>query len=231
MDANTSSANINNFEPLSDFVNEGDCNTLLLYLPGFTREQIRVQLAKSGVLKISGMRPLGDDKWSSFQKDFPISANCETGKITAKFEDGILYVRQPKLIVPEKQLTPPPEIRQDQLPETKKTDHEEPRKTTPEKPVPNKDVDKSSEDTKKADDIPEKSGGKDKQENVVAKKGTTNGIAKLLGTGGKMDAESPAARLKVARQKMSMVLVVLFAFALGMCINKLQAWFSRDADY
>lgn len=67
---------------------------------GFRKEQLRVQLAKSGTLRVSGTRPIGDDKLSSFQKDYPVSPNCDTNNITAKFEGGILYIRQPKLIVP-----------------------------------------------------------------------------------------------------------------------------------
>ncbi|KAL8531076.1 hypothetical protein ACS0TY_007909 [Phlomoides rotata] len=85
------------FEPSFDLIQEDDCNTLLLYLP----EELRVQLTRSRVLKISGTRVIGDNKWSSFQKDFPIPENCDTSRISAKFEEGILYVRQPKVIVPE----------------------------------------------------------------------------------------------------------------------------------
>ncbi|KAK4407530.1 hypothetical protein Sango_0334000 [Sesamum angolense] len=115
MDASTGAAApaTNSFEPTSDLIHEEECDTLLLYLPGFTKEQLRVQLTRSGILKISGIRPVGDNKWSSFQKDFPVSANCDTNKITAKFEGGILYLRQPKLIVPadkEDTKTPPPSL-------------------------------------------------------------------------------------------------------------------------
>ncbi|GFP91157.1 protein restricted tev movement 2 [Phtheirospermum japonicum] len=246
MDAKTAATatNTNNFEPLSDFVQEGDCDTLLLYLPGFTKEQLRVQLARSGVLKISGTRPLGDNKWSSFQKDFPVSANCDTNKITAKFEDGVLYVRQPKLIVPA-----PDKEAQKLTPPAKETNQEQPHKTTPDKPTPSKEDDKptkdherksseSSEGTTKLDDTPpEKTAGSaqgDKRENAeLANKGTSNyrtDAAKLLDDGYKLEAGSPAAKLKVARQKMTTVLVVLIAFAVGMFINKLQAWFSREAN-
>ncbi|KAL0419433.1 UNVERIFIED_CONTAM: hypothetical protein Sradi_1356800 [Sesamum radiatum] len=117
MDASTGAAApaTNSFEPTSDLIHEEECDTLLLYLPGFTKEQLRVQLTRSGILKISGIRPVGDNKWSSFQKDFPVSANCDTNKITAKFEGGILYLRQPKLIVPadkEDTKTPPPQPQQ-----------------------------------------------------------------------------------------------------------------------
>lgn len=106
---------------------------LFFFFTGFTKEQLRVQLTRTRVLKISGTRPVGDNKWSSFQKDFPVSDNCETNKITAKFEEGILYVRQPKLIVPaenkqdNKVPTPhsqPPKIDQEQATKKTTTSHE-----------------------------------------------------------------------------------------------------------
>ncbi|XP_051134341.1 inactive protein RESTRICTED TEV MOVEMENT 2-like isoform X2 [Andrographis paniculata] len=93
-------AHTSNYKPGSDLIQEDECDTLLLYLPGFTKEQLRVQLTSTGALRISGTRPIGDNKWSIFQETFPISANCDNNKITAKFEGGILYVKQPKLIVP-----------------------------------------------------------------------------------------------------------------------------------
>ncbi|KAL3850232.1 hypothetical protein ACJIZ3_012114 [Penstemon smallii] len=108
------------FEPRYDLIQEEECNTLLVYLPGFSKEQLRVQLDKAGFLKISGKRPLLDNKWSSFEKDFPVSSNCDTKMISAKFEGGILYVRQPKLIVEEvkeqSKLPPPSEIPHPQKP-------------------------------------------------------------------------------------------------------------------
>ncbi|KAL3625730.1 hypothetical protein CASFOL_030259 [Castilleja foliolosa] len=193
-------------EPLlSDVVHEEDCDTILLHLPGFRKEQLRVHLARSGVLmKISGM--LGDNKWSLFQKDFPVPVNCDTTKITAKFEDGILYVRLPKDIVHDKK---PTQISPETSP---KTNHD---KSTPDKPVPNQEVvDRSSDDT------PGTTAGADKREKVqsgaeLAKKGTFD-IAKLL----------EETKLKVIMRKKMTRGVALFAFVLGMCINKQQAWFS-----
>nr|XP_016485218.1 PREDICTED: inactive protein RESTRICTED TEV MOVEMENT 2-like isoform X1 [Nicotiana tabacum] len=86
------------FVPTTELVQEQDSDTLLLNLTGFKKEQVRVQLTKSGILKISGQRPVGQNNWLRFQKDFPISENCDKNKISAKFENCILYVKQPKLI-------------------------------------------------------------------------------------------------------------------------------------
>ncbi|KAI3450110.1 hypothetical protein Pfo_006775 [Paulownia fortunei] len=282
MDAKMGAAatHMNSFEPSSDLVQEEECDTLLLYLPGFKKEQLRVQLTRTGVLRISGTRPLGDNKWSSFQKDFPVSANCDTNKITARFEDGTLYVRQAKLIVPaekEDEKIPPLKTPQSQMPAEEspasKIDQEQAttQKTTPsndnikqtgvedfpEKSVQKeeaksmKDKEKSSEsEGAKIDErnyIPEQTGhinndqkaaarsSNDKHEKVsgnvdaeLANKGThRNAIAKVDDY--KLNAGSPAAKLKMARQMMTMVLAVLLAFALGKYINNL-AWFSKKAE-
>lgn len=86
------------FDPASDLISEKGCDTLLLYLPGFKKERLKVQLTASGILRISGENPVGDNKWRRFHKEFKIPTNCDTKAITAKFEDGILHIRQPKLI-------------------------------------------------------------------------------------------------------------------------------------
>ncbi|XP_016452953.1 uncharacterized protein LOC107777447 [Nicotiana tabacum] len=86
------------FVPTSKLVQEELSDTLHLNIPGFKKEQVRVQLTKTGILKISGQRPIGQNKWQRFQKDFPVAENCDKSKISAKFENGILHVKQPKLI-------------------------------------------------------------------------------------------------------------------------------------
>lgn len=68
---------------------------------GYRKDQLRVQLAKSGNLTISGEQPVGDNIWRRFRKTIPISENCDVSKISAKFEDFILYIAQPKLIIAE----------------------------------------------------------------------------------------------------------------------------------
>ncbi|XP_074289748.1 uncharacterized protein LOC141615097 [Silene latifolia] len=96
------------YDPPSDLVTEEACDTLLIYLPGFKKEQLKVQLTISRMLKITGERPLGDNKYRRFHKEFRIPSNCDTKEISAKFEGGILYIRQPKIITPAAPPPPPP---------------------------------------------------------------------------------------------------------------------------
>ncbi|XP_026416878.1 inactive protein RESTRICTED TEV MOVEMENT 2-like [Papaver somniferum] len=86
------------FEPSSELVEEKGSETLLIELTGFTKEQARVQLEPTGNLKVSGERPLGDNKWSRFEKHFQVSSDCNTDEISATFEDGVLFIIMPKFI-------------------------------------------------------------------------------------------------------------------------------------
>lgn len=86
------------FVPSSKLDKEEHIDTIHLNLQGFKREQLRVVVTSTGILKISGQRPIGRNKWQRFQTEFPVAENCDRTKISAKFENGILHVRQPKLI-------------------------------------------------------------------------------------------------------------------------------------
>lgn len=65
---------------------------------GFRKEQLRVQLTSTRTLRISGERPLGDQKYGRFQKEFSVPSNVEATEINAQFEQGKLRVRLPKVI-------------------------------------------------------------------------------------------------------------------------------------
>ncbi|XP_004228876.1 inactive protein RESTRICTED TEV MOVEMENT 2-like [Solanum lycopersicum] len=86
------------FVPSSKKVHEENFDTIHINLHGFKKEQLKVVLTSTGTLKISGQRPIGPTKWQRFLNEFPVAENCDRSKISAKFENGILHVKQPKLI-------------------------------------------------------------------------------------------------------------------------------------
>ncbi|KAJ6311021.1 hypothetical protein OIU76_015693 [Salix suchowensis] len=89
------------FEPKMEWERELGDDTLRVHLPGFKKEQVRVRVTSSRVIRISGERQLSGDRWSRFLKEIPISSDFNHKEISAKFDGGILYVKQPKLIVPD----------------------------------------------------------------------------------------------------------------------------------
>lgn len=113
------------FEPLVETVQEKDCLTILLYLPGFKKENLRVQLTTDAKLRVSGEKKAEDNKVIRFRKEFVVSSDTDTKRISAKFERGILYIRLPKmapegkqdtkLIIPE---SPTPQKPADSKPES-----------------------------------------------------------------------------------------------------------------
>ncbi|XP_011005907.1 PREDICTED: inactive protein RESTRICTED TEV MOVEMENT 2-like [Populus euphratica] len=87
------------FEPSTDWIREPGADTLRIYLPGFKKEQLKVQVTSSRILRVSGERQLSGNRWSTFGKEIPISTNYDTNEIAARFEKGILHVKHPKIIV------------------------------------------------------------------------------------------------------------------------------------
>ncbi|VFR02984.1 unnamed protein product [Cuscuta campestris] len=91
------------FIPKSEVLGETDATAptvINIYLSGFKKEELKVSLgqpAKPTKLRMTGEKPIGGGKkWVRFIKEFPISPDCDTDKISAKFEGGILSVTLPK---------------------------------------------------------------------------------------------------------------------------------------
>ncbi|XP_074571212.1 uncharacterized protein LOC141827788 [Curcuma longa] len=82
-----------NFEPSSEWVHEEGFRTLLVHLPGFKREQIKVQISNTGHINISGERPLEGRRRSKFIKQYPLPEHCKVAETRAKFENEALQVR------------------------------------------------------------------------------------------------------------------------------------------
>ncbi|KAK0605229.1 hypothetical protein LWI29_024368 [Acer saccharum] len=124
------------FTPSTGWVRELEHDTLVVYLPGFKKEQLKVQVTTLRNLRVSGERALGNNKWSRFSLEFPIPANYDTNEITAKFEGSSLYIKHPKTITAE---DPKPQ-QQQQIEEQKAkeekatTTQKVPSKTSMEKP-------------------------------------------------------------------------------------------------
>lgn len=96
---------------------------------GFKKDQLRVQVTSTRVLRVSGERQMNEKKWRRLHKEFSIPPHSDTNNIGAKFEAGILYIKLPKLIN-QQNIVPTP---------TKPITQQEPQKpqqpaTIPQKP-------------------------------------------------------------------------------------------------
>ncbi|KAM2466454.1 hypothetical protein C1H46_008293 [Malus baccata] len=88
------------FEPFCQWNKEEGFDILEVHLPGFKRQDIRVQINNLGILNISGKQPRVEETTSAlpsrFCKEIKISKNCTTNGIRAKFSGGILSITIPK---------------------------------------------------------------------------------------------------------------------------------------
>uniref|UniRef100_A0A0E0KGZ9 SHSP domain-containing protein n=1 Tax=Oryza punctata TaxID=4537 RepID=A0A0E0KGZ9_ORYPU len=81
------------------------------------REEIRVLVDNHGHLRTRGERPVAGNRWSRFQNDFQLPADCNVDGIRAKFENETLTITLPKKtpspVVPStpSPVTPQPEPR------------------------------------------------------------------------------------------------------------------------
>lgn len=99
------------FEPTHNVVQDTNKQTLVINLPGFKKEHLRVQIDHYGKLRISGERQLeqGSSKWSRFRKEFHIPEGCDPTGVRARFEkDGVLHITMPRLSPVEEPKMPNP---------------------------------------------------------------------------------------------------------------------------
>ncbi|KAL8217738.1 hypothetical protein R6Q57_021111 [Mikania cordata] len=95
------------FKPMSERRQEEDHDLLLLYLPGFQKEYIKVTTEDVYIVRIRGERLVSENKWSRFQEDYRAPENCEMRGIRAKFDGGILTITMPRKITNAPPPTPP----------------------------------------------------------------------------------------------------------------------------
>ncbi|GAB2251687.1 hypothetical protein Droror1_Dr00004534 [Drosera rotundifolia] len=87
--------------PSSGWTEDTKFHHLLIDLPDFRKDDVRLQVDKSGHLTVIGGRLLGHDKYMNFEKTFKLPESSDSAKITGKFEGDILYIRIPKIMKDE----------------------------------------------------------------------------------------------------------------------------------
>ncbi|KAH0632626.1 inactive protein RESTRICTED TEV MOVEMENT 2 [Solanum tuberosum] len=231
------------FVPTTELVQEEDSDTLLLDLTGFKKEQVRVQLTRTGVVKISGQRPVAESKWLRFQKDFPISQNCDKTKISAKFENGILYVKQPKLITtssekkdqelptsdaqqPKDELQPTSQKKDEEQTKDKKTQTPAPTEELPKHQATNAEKPEMEEpNTKETKDLANETPAENTGANSTVEDGNKPSYACKLDKDASIGTAAVLAeKLKMPRKLMNMTLIALLVLGIGLYIsNKMKS--------
>ncbi|XP_022034062.1 uncharacterized protein LOC110936021 isoform X3 [Helianthus annuus] len=88
-----------NFKPIYEWIQEDDHDSLLVYLPGFSKEFIKVTIENPNILHVLGQRLIPGNKWHWFHEDFEVPETCKVNVIRAKFDGGILSITMPHKII------------------------------------------------------------------------------------------------------------------------------------
>ncbi|CAN6335151.1 unnamed protein product [Urochloa humidicola] len=85
-----------------------DVDVVEISLPGFCKDQVRVQVDNHGVLRAFGERPPArGGRWKRFKKDLLLPDTCDTDGVRAMFEDEKLIITLP-IVTPSPPPTPSP---------------------------------------------------------------------------------------------------------------------------
>ncbi|XP_047162857.1 inactive protein RESTRICTED TEV MOVEMENT 2-like [Vigna umbellata] len=95
------------FEPKSEMKENENAYLLLIYLPGFVKEKIKINFLKSSrLVRVTGERPLAGNRISNFEQTYSVPEDCEVEKLHGKYELGTLTVTMPKKSINASQVSP-----------------------------------------------------------------------------------------------------------------------------
>ncbi|KAL0416417.1 UNVERIFIED_CONTAM: class I heat shock protein 1 [Sesamum latifolium] len=82
--------------PSSCWTEDADCHCLLIDLPGFKKEEVRVRADGNGCVVVSGERETNHNKVVRFEESFKVPADSNIEETSVIFEDEIFYITIPK---------------------------------------------------------------------------------------------------------------------------------------
>uniref|UniRef100_A0A7N2MNP6 SHSP domain-containing protein n=1 Tax=Quercus lobata TaxID=97700 RepID=A0A7N2MNP6_QUELO len=93
---------VEEFVPYSGWTEDVNGRYLLIDLPGFKSEEVKLTIDGSGNMTATGQRQVNEDKTVYFDQSFKLPENSDVDKISGRFDGEILYVTVPKQAVEEK---------------------------------------------------------------------------------------------------------------------------------
>ncbi|KAM0979738.1 hypothetical protein ACFX13_015822 [Malus domestica] len=97
--------------PSSDWTEDSNCHYLLVDLPDFKKEEVRVEVnISTGHITISGKRQVNERISQYFEQIITLPQHSDVDKITGKFDGEILYVTVPKVAAAVEEQKKEPEI-------------------------------------------------------------------------------------------------------------------------
>lgn len=99
----SSSLAFEEFVPPSAWTEDSTCHYLLVDLPGFKRQELKLQVDNQTHIVVSGERQVRENKYKRFEQKFELPKNADIEKITGKLDGEILYISVPKKVEQEHQ--------------------------------------------------------------------------------------------------------------------------------
>ncbi|GMY15677.1 17.8 kDa class I heat shock protein [Fagus crenata] len=93
--------NSEEYVPYSGWSEDANGRYLIIDLPEFKRDDLRLQVDSSGHITVTGERLANDGKRIYFEQTFNLPENSDTDNITGKIDGEILYVTVPKQVAEE----------------------------------------------------------------------------------------------------------------------------------
>ncbi|ONK59361.1 uncharacterized protein A4U43_C08F5650 [Asparagus officinalis] len=84
------------FAPLVEWTQDLSNHVLLIHLPGFKKEDIRVHVENYGRIQVKGKKHVIVSKYVNLDQSFIVPQDVVHEKIFTRLEDGILFLIMPK---------------------------------------------------------------------------------------------------------------------------------------
>ncbi|XP_076942995.1 uncharacterized protein LOC143613058 [Bidens hawaiensis] len=189
------------FVPPAAWTEDSTCHYLLVDLPDFKRQELKLQVDNKTHLIVSGERQVRENKYKRFDQRFRLPKNADSENITGKLDGEILYISVPKKVEHE-------HIKHDNIPS----------------PTPVSDESKSDSDESDNKDDESKSGSDENEDESDRKDGEKNQKEKHGMYIDEKWRQEAGLYLKLAMEKLKnnkgIVVIAIFAFSLGVLVTQ-----------
>ncbi|KAI4374547.1 hypothetical protein MLD38_012529 [Melastoma candidum] len=160
------SRNVEEIKISAGWVEDQNNHYLLVDLPGFKKEEVKIETDRVDEVTVSGERQERENKFLYFERKFKVPENSDIGNTSGMLEDGILTVTVPKRVVPTMKEEP-------KIPEKEKEPKKEIQESLAQRKEegPREDKQEQREFCKESKDMLEKQGADGSLFNMLKHKG------------------------------------------------------------